>query len=47
MSSVCVDWLLAGSDPIGTRWLMMTIGLLFMMGAAGDWGYRVEKFQES
>jgi hypothetical protein len=25
----------------------MTLGLNFMMGAAGDWGYRVEKFVES
>jgi hypothetical protein len=25
----------------------MTLGLLFMMAAAGVWGYRVEKFEES
>jgi hypothetical protein len=25
----------------------MTLGLLLMMAAAGDWGYRVEKFEES
>jgi len=25
----------------------MTLGLLFMMAAAGDWWYRVVKFEES
>jgi hypothetical protein len=32
---------------IGTRWLMMILWLLFVMGATGDWGYRVEKIEES
>jgi hypothetical protein len=32
---------------LGTRWLMMILWLMFMMGAIGDWGYRVEKFEES
>jgi len=32
---------------IGTRWLMMILWLLFVTGATGDWGYRMEKFEES
>ena len=32
---------------IGTRWIMMILWLLFVTGATGDWGYRMEKFEES
>jgi len=32
---------------IGTRWLVMILWLMFMMGVTGDWGYHVEKFEES
>jgi hypothetical protein len=31
---------------MGTRWLMVTLGPLFVMGVAGEWGYRVENFEE-
>jgi len=32
---------------IGTRWIMMILWLLFVKGVTGNWGYRVEKFEES
>jgi hypothetical protein len=32
---------------IGTRWLMMILWLLFVTGVTEDWGYHVEKFEES
>jgi len=32
---------------MGTGLLALTLGLIWVMGTAGDWGYQVEKFQES
>jgi hypothetical protein len=32
---------------IGTGWFVRILWLTFMMGVTGDWGYRVEKFEES
>ena len=32
---------------MGPGWIALTLGLIGVMESAGDWGYRVEKFEES
>jgi hypothetical protein len=32
---------------IRSRWPTLALGLLFVMQAAGDWCYQVQKFDES
>ena len=32
---------------IGTRWLVVTLWMLIVKGATGNWGYHLEKFEES
>jgi hypothetical protein len=32
---------------MGTGWITLTLGLMWVMASTGDWGYRVEQFEES
>jgi len=37
----------SGMRTVGATWLAMILWLIFIMDVTGDWGYRVEKFEES